>query len=80
MFLGKGKAEQTEFGVAGPHGLAPAAFAGEIGLAGFEAVVIREQTAHGVLEQALFVGEIEIHQSLRTALVRMFFWISLVPP
>ena len=31
-------------------------------------------------QQALVVGRIEVHYSPNTALVRMFFWISLVPP
>ncbi len=34
VLFGEGQAEQAEFGVAGPHGFAPAAFGGEVGFAG----------------------------------------------
>ena len=80
VLLGERHAEQAEFGVLRPHVRAPARGLFQEPLARLEAVAIRHQPRDAVRQQALVVGEIEIHQSLSTALERMFFCISLVPP
>ena len=53
---------------------------GQVFLALLEAVLVGDQAIDAFLQQALFVGQVEIHQSLSTALERIFFCISLVPP
>ena len=72
--------EQAEFGELRPQRRAPAVRLLQVALARLEAVVVRHQAGDAVGQQPLVVGEIEIHYSLSTAFVRMFFWISFVPP
>ena len=80
VLLGERQAEQPQLGELRPQRRAPARRLLQVALAGLEAVVVGHQPGDAVGQQALVVGEIEIHYSLSTALVRMFFWISLVPP
>ena len=80
MLLGDRQAEQAELGIALPECLAPARWRLQQRLALLEAVFGRQQPGDAVAQQALVVGEIEVHYSPSTALFRMFFWISLVPP
>ena len=74
MALSKRQPEQAKLGIALP-------------LAPVEAVrcdrargARSEQPAHAVLQQALLLGEFEIHHNPSIALAMMFFWISLLPP
>ena len=55
------QAEQTEFGVLLPDGAAPAVGFGHVFLALLELVLIGDQPIDAVLQQSLFVGEIEVH-------------------
>ncbi len=80
MFLGEGQAQEPEFGVTPPHRPAVALGLGEITAPRGKAVMVGEQAVDAVAQQTLFFGQVEIHHSPSTALVRMFFWISLVPP
>ena len=122
VFLGERQTEQPKFGVLRPQRGAPAARLLEMVLALIERIAVGHQPIDAVLQQALFIGEGEVHlafpvpfltswpglsrpsvaascldsmagtgpamtaglgggrQSRSTALVRMFFWISLVPP
>ena len=74
------QAEQAELGIARPERLAPAAGVAQQRAALLEAVLVGQQPGDAVGQQALVVGKVEVHYSPSTALFRMFFWISLVPP
>jgi hypothetical protein len=47
-----------------PDGLAPAARIRQVFLAILEAVLVCDQAINAVLQQTLFVGEVEVHESL----------------
>jgi hypothetical protein len=79
-FLGERQTQQPELGILPPQCPAPALGLGAVGATLGKAVVVGEQPVDAVAQQTLLVGQLEVHQSPKTALVRMFFWISLVPP
>ena len=80
VILAKGQAEQPEFGIFLPHLLGETLGRLDVTAARIEGVAVGQKAADAVVQQPLVFGEFEIHQSLRIALFRMFFWISLVPP
>ncbi len=80
VFLGERQPKQAEFGELRPHLRRVALRQRQIRLALRETVVIREQPRDTFDQQPLIVRRIEVHYSPSTALVRMFFWISFVPP
>ena len=61
IFLGERQPEQPEFGVLRPKRGAPAAWFFEVVLALIERVAIGHQPIDAVLQQALFIGECEVH-------------------
>ena len=61
MRFGERQAEQAEFGVLLPDGAAPAVRLGHVLLALLELVLVGDQPIDAVLQQALFVGEVEVH-------------------
>ena len=61
VFLGERQTEQPEFGVLRPQRGAPAARFLEVVLALIERVAIGHQPIDAVLQQALFIGECEVH-------------------
>ena len=78
--LGEGQAEQAELGILPPERGAPTLRRLQEGLALFEGVLVAQQPIDAIGQQALVVGQIKVHYSPNTALFKMFFWISLVPP
>ena len=64
------QAEQAEFGVLLPDGAAPAVWFGHVLLALLELVLIGDQPIDAVLQQTLFVGEIEVHAFVSASTVR----------
>ena len=80
VFFVDRQAEQAEFGILVPQLAAPAMGLGHVGAALREAVIVRQEARNAVFQQALVFREFKIHYSPNTALVRIFFWISLVPP
>ena len=61
VFLGERQTEQAEVGVLRPHRGAPAARRFEVVLTLIERVAVGQQAVDAVLQQALFVGEGEVH-------------------
>ena len=64
VLLGERQAEQAEFGVLRPQRGAPAARLLEVVLALIERVAVGHQPIDAVLQQALFVGEGEVHRGV----------------
>ena len=63
--LGKRQTEQAEFGEGGPQrGTEPVRLARDGGAVGEVAVMVGNQALDAVLQQALLVGEIEVHDVL----------------
>ena len=81
MLLLERQAEQSEIGVLLPRLAAPTVGFYEVLLALLELVLVGDQSLDAVLEQALLVGEIEVHgQRPNIALATMLRWISFEPP
>ena len=80
VFLGERQAEQAEFGELRPDRGGIALGQRHVALALRETVRVAQHARDALDQQPLVVGWFEVHYSPNTALVRMFFWISLVPP
>src|SRR5262249_11833040 len=80
MRLGERQAEQAKLGILRPERAAPAIRFLQVSLARIEIVAVAEQLFDAFQQQPLVLAQFEIHQSPNTALLRIFFWISLVPP
>ena len=71
---------QAHLRVTPPHRGAPAGRLPRMGAARLEAVGLGHQPADRIAQQALVLGELEVHFSPSTFLAMMFFWISEEPP
>ena len=80
ILLGERQPEQALFGELRPDGGGIALGQAHIALALSETVRVAQHARHALDQQPLVVGWFEVHYSPNTALVRIFFWISFVPP
>ena len=83
VLLVEGEPEQAELGVLLPQLAAPAEVGVEQLQAGVRVVALVEQAVHRVGEQALFLGQVEVHvcsrQNFRIALAMIVRCTSLEP-